>query len=138
VTKTQLSLLRKQLTAIFENAQQSFLKDDAKNFFQSILSAAAQITRDPNSFTGSPGKNLAQTGVMGEFLEGLPYKSAIMNLTEEEWYQKSTGEQKSILNHLEARIKLYEEYDRDNTNWEGFGSPNRNEWVYRIPLDMLP
>ncbi|MDR3175863.1 MAG: VWA domain-containing protein [Desulfovibrio sp.] len=138
VTKTQLSQLRKQLKAVFENAQQSFLKDDAKNFFQSILSAAAQMTRDPNAFTGSPGKNLAETGVMGEFLEGLPYKSAIMNLTEEEWYQKSTGEQKSILNHLEARIRLYEEYDRDSTNWEGFGSPNRDEWVYRIPLDMLP
>lgn len=138
VTKTQLSQLRAQLKAIFENAQQSFLKDDAKNFFQSILSAAAQMTRDPNAFTHAPGKNLAQTGVMGEFLEGLPYKSRIMNLTEDQWYQMSTGEQKDILNHLEARIKLYEEYDRDSSNWEGFGSPNRDEWVYRIPLDMLP
>lgn len=138
VTKTQLSQLRAQLKAIFENAQQSFLKDDAKNFFQSILSAAAQMTRDPNAFTHAPGKNLAQTGVLGEFLEGLPYKSRIMNLTEEQWYQMSTGEQKEILNHLEARIKLYEEYDRDSAHWEGFGSPNRDEWVYRIPLDMLP
>lgn len=138
VTKTQLSQLRAQLKGIFENAQQSFLKDDAKNFFQSILSAAAQMTRDPNAFTHAPGKNLAQTGVMGEFLDGLPYKSRVMSLTEDQWYNMSTGEQKDVLNHLEARIKLYEEYDRDSANWEGFGSPNRDEWVYRIPLDMLP
>jgi serine/threonine-protein kinase PpkA len=138
VTKSQLSQLRAQLKAIFESARLSFLKDDARNFFQSILSAAAQMTRDPDGFTRSPGKNLAQTGVMGEFLEGLPYRSRIMNMTEDAWYQMSTGEQKGILNHLEARIRRYEEYDRDNTNWEGFGSPHRDEWVYRIPLDMLP
>ncbi|MDR2056238.1 MAG: VWA domain-containing protein [Desulfovibrio sp.] len=138
VTKTQLSQLRAQLKAIFESAQQSFLKDESKNFFQNILSAAAQMTRDPQAFTRSPGKNLAQSGVLGEFLDGLPYRSRIMTLKEDDWYQMSTGEQKSILNHLEARIKFYEECDRDNTHWEGFGSPNRDEWVYRIPLSMLP
>ena len=138
ITKSQLSQLRAQLKNIFEKAQQSFLKEDAKNFFQSILSAAAQMTRDPDAFTRSPGKNLAETGVMGEFLDGLPYQSLFLTLTEEKWYNMSTGEQKSLLNHLEARIKRYEEYDRDSTNWEGFGSPNRDEWVYRIPLDMLP
>jgi serine/threonine-protein kinase PpkA len=138
VTKTQLSQLRAQLKAIFESAQQSFLKDESKNFFQNILSAAAQMTRDPQAFTRSPGENLAQSGVLGEFLDGLPYRSRVMNLKEDDWYQMSTGEQKSILNHLEARIRFYEECDRDNTHWEGFGSPNRDEWVYRIPLSMLP
>ena len=138
VTKTQLSQLRAQLKAIFESARQSFLKDESKNFFQNILSAAAQMTRDPQAFTGAPGKNLAQSGVLGEFMDGLPYRSRIMNLKEDDWYQMSTGEQKSILNHLEARIKFYEECDRDNTHWEGFGSPNRDECVYRIPLSMLP
>ncbi|MDR1777820.1 MAG: VWA domain-containing protein [Desulfovibrio sp.] len=138
VTKTQLSQLRAQLKAIFESAQQSFLKDVSQNFFQNILSAAAQMTRDPQAFTQNPGKNLAQSGVLGEFLDGLPYRSRILNLKEDDWYQMSTGEQKSILNHLEARIRFYEECDRDNTHWEGFGSPNRDEWVYRLPLSMLP
>ncbi|MDR2574542.1 MAG: VWA domain-containing protein [Desulfovibrio sp.] len=138
VTKTQLSQLRAQLKAIFESARQSFLKDESQNFFQNILSAAAQMTRDPQAFAQAPGKNLAQSGVLGEFLDGLPYKSRIMNLKEDDWYQMSTGEQKNILNHLEALIKFYEECDRDNTHWEGFGSPHRDEWVYRIPLSMLP
>lgn len=138
VTKTQLSRLREQLKRVLEQAQQSFLQDASSNFFQSILSAAAQMSRDPNAFANSPGKNLKDAGVMDEFLNDLPYKSRILNLTEDEWYQKTTGEQKSILDHLEARIKRYEEYDRDNANWEGFGDPDRNKWSYRVPLDMLP
>ncbi len=138
LSKTQLSQLREQLNIILQSARQSFFKDDAKNFFQSILSAAAQLTRDPSRFSHSPGQNLAQTGVLAEFLDGLPYQSRVMTLTEDDWYRMSTGEQKDFMNHLSARIARYEEYDRDNTHWEGFGAQNRNEWVYRVPLDMLP
>ncbi|MDR3363310.1 MAG: VWA domain-containing protein [Desulfovibrio sp.] len=138
VSKTQLSQLREQLKAILEKARQSLINDTTQNFFQSILSAAAQMTRDPNSFVNSPAKNLAQAGVMGEFLDGLPYKSRLMNLTEEDWASLSLGEQNEIINHIEARIRRYEEYDRDNKNWEGFGAADRSEWVYRVPLSMLP
>ncbi len=138
LTKTQLSQLREQLNIILQSARQSFYKDDAKNFFQSIQSAAALLSRDPGSFSTTPGKNLAQAGLLGEFLEGLPYQSRVMSLTEEDWYRMSTGEQKDFMSHLSTRIARYDEYDKDNTNWEGFGSPNRNEWVYRVPLDMLP
>ena len=40
--------------------------------------------------------------------------------------------------HTKKRSREYERYDRDNTHWESFGSPNANEWVYRVPLKMLP
>lgn len=138
LSKSQLSQLREQLDIILKSARQSFLKDDDKNFFQSILSAAAHLSRDPTSFSHQPGQNLAQTGVLGEFLEGLPYTSEVTQLTEQDWYAMSTGDRKKFINRLETCILRYDEYDRDNTNWEGFGSANRSEWVYRVPLDMLP
>jgi serine/threonine-protein kinase PpkA len=137
LTKTQLSQLRQQISLIYDHAVRALLTEE-KNFFQSILSAAVQLTNDPTQFSNKPGQNLAQMGVLGEFLEGLPYVSHVMSLTEEDWRNMSTGEQKKFIDHLHARIALYDEYDKDNANWEGFGSQNRNEWVYRVPLTMLP
>ena len=137
LTKTQLSQLRQQINLIYDHAVRALLTEE-KNFFQSILSAAVQLTNDPTQFSNKPGQNLAQMGILGEFLEGLPYVSHVMSLTEEDWRNMSTGEQKKFIDHLHARIALYDEYDKDNANWEGFGSQNRNEWVYRVPLIMLP
>jgi len=138
LTKSQLSQLRQQINLIYDHARRQLIMEDEKNFFQSLISAAAQLTRDPTAFSYRPGQNLAQTGILGELLEGLPYVSRVMSLTEEDWTNMSTGEQKQFIDHLHARIALYDEYDKDNANWEGFGSQNRNEWVYRVPLTMLP
>jgi serine/threonine-protein kinase PpkA len=135
LTKTQLSLLRQQLKMILDNAEGDFIKGGT-NLFQNIQSAAAMLTRDPVRY--KQGQNLAEMGILGEFLDGLPYKSTVMTLTEKSWMEMGTGDRLGFINNLKALIALYDEYDKDNTNWEGFGSQNRNEWVYRVPLTMLP
>lgn len=135
LTKAQLSDLSEQVQTIVDNAERT-KKSDARDFFQGILSASAKSARDPNAPTN--GKTLAELGVLGEFLEGLPYKSAIMDLTEEDWYRKSVGEQTAFINRLKSKITLYGEYEGDKQQWEGFGINNANERVCRIPLDMLP
>lgn len=137
LTKNQLSDLQRQLKIIIDQAERT-KKTDSKDFFQGILSASAQLARDPAAFSQKPGQNLQQTGVLGEFLEGLPYKSDIMLLQEEDWYRMSVGEQTAFINRLRSRIARYEEYDKDRSNWESFGSPNAGDWVYRVPLSMLP
>jgi len=79
-----------------------------------------------------------ELGLLAEFLEGLPYKSDIMLLREEDWYRMSVGEQTAFINRLKSRLARYEEYDRDRSNWESFGQANAGDWVYRVPLSMLP
>lgn len=137
LTKNQLSDLQKQIKIIIDQAERT-KKTDSKDFFQGILSASAQMARDPARFSKAPGQNLQQTGVLGEFLEGLPYKSDIMLLREEDWYRMSVGEQTAFINRLKSRIVRYEEYDKDQSNWESFGAPNAGDWMYRVPLNMLP
>ena len=137
LTKNQLSDLTAQLKLIIDQATRS-QRLGGTDFFQSLISMAAQLTRDPSRFSHQPGQNLAQTGVLGEFLEGLPYKSDVLGMTENDWYNKSVGEQAQFINRLKSRIARYEEYDKDRTNWESFGSTNSGDWVYRVPLSMLP
>jgi serine/threonine-protein kinase PpkA len=137
LTKNQLSDLQRQLKIIIDQAERT-KRTDSKDFFQGILSASAQMARDPARFSLTPGQNLQQTGVLAEFLEGLPYKSDIMLLQEEDWYRMSIGEQTAFINRLRSRIARYEEYDKDRSNWESFGAANAGDWVYRVPLTMLP
>lgn len=137
LTKNQLSDLSKRLKIVLNEATAA-QRLNSPGFFQNIVSAAAQLTRDPSQFSSAPGLNLAQTGVLGEYLEGLPYKSEILGLTEADWYSKSVGEQTQFIDHLRSRIARYDEYDKDRGNWESFGSPNPGDWVYRVPLTALP
>ncbi len=135
LTKNQLNDLSAQLKAIIDNAERT-KKTDSHDFFQGILSASTRMARDPNLPTR--GKSLAELGVLAEFLEGLPYKSDIMLLREEDWYRMSIGEQTAFVNRLKSRLARYEEYDKDRANWESFGQANAGDWVYRVPLSMLP
>lgn len=135
LTKNQLNDLSAQLKTIIDNAERT-KKTDSRDFFQGILSASTRMARDPNLPTH--GKSLAELGVLAEFLDGLPYKSDIMLLREEDWYRMSIGEQTTFINRLKSRLARYEEYDRDRAAWESFGQPNAGDWVYRVPLSMLP
>ncbi len=136
LTKNQLNDLSQQLSIIIDNAERT-KKTDAKDFFQGILSASTRAARDPNS-PMPQGQNLSQLGVLGEFLEGLPYKSDIMLLREEDWYRMSIGQQTTFINRLKSRLARYEEYDKDRSHWESFGATNPGDWMYRVPLTMLP
>ena len=137
LTKGQLSALQKQLSLVIEKAEGTKLTG-SKDFFQSILSASAQMSRDPGQFASAPGKNLQSLGVLGEFLDDLPYKSQILQMTEDDWNNMNLGQQTQFINRLKSRIARYVEYEKDRDNWESFGASDSNDWVYRVPLSMLP
>ena len=137
LSKAQLSALQQQLKIVVDNAERT-KKTDSKDFFQSILSASAQMSRDPNMFTLKPGQNLQELGVLGEFLDDLPYKSQVLSMTEEDWYNMPVGQQTAFINRLKSRIARYDEYEKDRDNWESFGAANSDDWLYRVPLNMLP
>ncbi len=136
LTKNQLNDLSQQINIIIDNAERT-KKTDAKDFFQGILSASTRAARDPNS-PMPQGQNLAALGVLSEFLDGLPYKSDIMLLREDDWYRMSIGQQTTFINRLKSRLARYEEYDKDRSQWESFGASNPGDWMYRVPLTMLP
>ncbi len=137
LTKDQLSALRRQLELIVDNAERT-KKTDSRDFFQGVLSASAAMSRDPARFAARPDQNLQQLGVLEEWLDGLPYQSDVLSMTEEDWYRMSVGQQTAFINRLKSRMDRYDEYDRDLRNWVNFGSQHPGDWLYRVPLNMLP
>ena len=137
LTKGQLSRLRQQLKVILKGAEDAFLNGNT-NLFEQIRSAAAALSSDPNAFSLQPGQNLAESGMLEEILSDLPYKSRITGMTDKTWADMSTGQRDKFMRDLKGLIARYDEYDRDATHWESFGSKNPDDWVYRVPLNMLP
>ncbi|MDR1310240.1 MAG: VWA domain-containing protein, partial [Deltaproteobacteria bacterium] len=136
LTKNQLSSLSRQLRVIMEKADQA-LDTQSRDFFQSILSASAQIVNDPQSFAIKPETTLGDMGVMGEFLGDLPYQSVIMGKTETDWYNMSAIEQDNFVRVLKSKIELYDQFDKDN-KWAKFSGVDQGDWLYRVPLNALP
>jgi serine/threonine-protein kinase PpkA len=137
LTKNQLSDLSQRLKVILNQAQRT-KRTGAKDFFQSILAAAAQTSRDPTQFSRKPSQNLGELGILAEFLDDLPYRSNIMRLNEEDWYRLSVGEQQAIVNGLKSKIKRYTQIHDDIANWATFGATEPGDAVYRVPLTLMP
>lgn len=137
LTKGQLSNLYKQLKLLLAGSEQAFLNGDGDLFGQ-ILSAAAQMSRDPNQFSLHPDRNLAENGLLDEVLADLPYKSVIGSLTRKDWEDMSTGQRDAFIRRIKGLLARYEAYDKDASHWESFGATNPNDRVYRVPLAMLP
>ena len=137
LTKNQLSDLHQRLKVILDQAQRT-KRTGARDFFQSILSAAAQTLRDLSQFSRRPNQNLGQLGFLGEFIDDLPYRSSIMRLTEEDWYRLSVGEQQALVDDLKSKIRRYSQYHDDVANWVSFETTDPGDTVYRVPLSMMP
>jgi len=138
LNKRQLDSLGKQLQLVLDAAKSS--RDmDSGQLFERLVSLSAQTVRDPSLLHGKGvAANLAELGVLPEFLEDLPYKSWIMSLTPEAWSAMNSTEQDAKIRDLEAKLQLYREYHNDVSNWMSFGTHDPAEALYRVPLTSLP
>ena len=137
ISKNQLSDLQETLEAIFAAGEQTFMS--AKDFFGQLRGAAAALARDPDSMSQIQVKRLADVGLVGEWLDDLPYTSQIMNLTESRWLARSYAEQQEVLDVIEEKIRLYRRIHDDTDRWIALTPKGQaGESVTTVPLDALP
>ena len=137
ITRNQLSDLQATLKAIIDAGESTRVAPN--DFFRQLRSAAATMARRPEGVGGENARRLADLGLIGEYLEGLPYRSRIMELSEDDWLSWSFGQQRQFLDDLEAKVALYRQI-YDNTDlWIALdGDRSGGEAVSPIPLDALP
>lgn len=135
INKQQLDSLRETLKTILAAGRKGQISGD--DFFSSLQAAAATTARDPEMIKRA--KSLAQSGLVPEFLVGLPYKSRIMDMTNELWSSWSVDEQDMFLADLEARIMAYETIHDGPEGWVQLNkSDDPSEYVYPVSLELLP
>lgn len=133
LTRNQLSDLAGTLRGIVQAQAAARLAPDT--FFERVRGAMAATVRDPRRM--AEFQRLG--GAFGEYLQDLPYESQVMSITPEVWVNMGAAARRELVNALEAKLRLYEEYNRQPSLWVSFdGGRNPGEAMYPVPLDDLP
>ncbi|GAB3129163.1 vWA domain-containing protein [Novispirillum itersonii] len=137
LTKNQLSDMQQVVKSILDAGQAAQLSP--KDFFARMRSAAATLGRDPNAINAPNAQKLADLGLMGEYLDDLPYRSKVLDLDQETWSSWSISQQQVFLDELQRKLRLYQIYHDDVSRWVALdGGADPGEAVYPVPLDAMP
>lgn len=137
LTKNQLSDMQQVVKSILDAGQAAQLSP--KDFFSRMRSAAATLGRDPNAINAPNAQKLADLGLMGEYLDDLPYRSKVLDLDQETWSSWSISQQQVFLDELQRKLRLYQIYHDDVSRWVALdGGADPGEAVYPVPLDAMP
>ncbi len=142
LTKDQLSDLQQVLKGIVEAAETDLgAEDTSRGFFDRLASVAARFSVDPQAGGIDKSTRLADLGLLGEYLQGLPYKSDVLALTQDTWTRWGAMRQVEFIDQLKKKIRRYGLYYADREQWVDLaqsGSAEPSDLVYPIPLDELP
>lgn len=135
LTRNQLSSLAAALRPIVEEGGGATSQTDPVAFFRRVQELAARASNDARQI----GDDTAMGEVLGEYLEGLPYRSPILALTADDWVRASRPEQRDILLTLKSKLALYEQIHNNPERWIKLHPDAQDgESVTTIPLHQLP
>lgn len=138
LTKNQLSDLAEVVTTVLDAGEQS-QQTGSVDFFDLIRSAAAHLARDPAALSDPKASNLGELGLLGEYLEDLPYQSDVLSLSRDDWVAWSLSQQEELLDSLRRKLRLYQVYNEDVDRWVALApGADPGETVYPVPLEALP
>jgi len=135
LTRNQLNDLKITVQKLTELAQSNRLRP--AEFFARLQSVAGSMVRDPEAIAQGQIESLGD--VVGEYLDGLPYESEIMGLTESNFLAMGPVGQLNLLRNLESKLELYRRFNENADLWVSLteGAPP-GEQVYPVPLTALP
>ena len=136
MTRNQLSALSQALNTIIQTAEATALAP--ASFFDQLKSAVATAARDPNLIGRAGFTNLRDTGLFGEFLDDLPYRSKLLSIDQDLWSRWSVGEQQEFLDELDSKLALFRRFYEDTDNWQDLGGGDPADAVFPVPLEALP
>ena len=136
LTKAQLSDMSAAVKEIVVAANSSLV--DPTAMFARLRSVAATMGRDPNQLSQVRTENLSKL-VLGEYLEGLPYKSDVLGLDEDAWKSMSVAAQTQFIIRLNTKLRQYQSFNEDSSSWVSLAKgSDPSEFVYPVPLESLP
>lgn len=137
LTKSQLSDLSDVLKQILDAANEGLISPS--EMFERLRSVAATMGADPNQLKQNGNAKLADLGMLGEYLEDLPYQSEVLNLDEETWKSWDGLAQEKFIRTLSTKLRHYQRYNADVDRWVALAKDSdARDNVYPVPLEMMP
>jgi hypothetical protein len=137
LTKSQLSDLQKTVVGAISALNEA--QTNPRDFFAQLQSASTAMGRSPGRVGQGAVKNLEASGLMDEFLQGLPYQSRLMSISQDDWMRMGVTEQQEIIDDTRSKLELYQRYHDDTNRWIRLHEKDRpDDHVYAVPLGALP
>jgi hypothetical protein len=141
LTRDQLSELHDVMQQVLDTFEEGLLSP--RNFLADLQSLAATMSRDPEAVGDvtrtTSGGNLNDMGFMQEYIEDLPYRSDVMNLSIEDWETWPAARQLEFIHGLEERIAYYRALHDHTDLWVSLdGGSVGGHSVFPLELEMLP
>ncbi|OKH86715.1 vWA domain-containing protein [Thalassospira sp. TSL5-1] len=135
LSRNQLNSLAQSLREIVDQARAAEL--DPGNFFGLLQSLSATTSNDPGR-NGGTFDNIAESGLLPSYLSQLPYRSKVLQLTQEDWLNWGMTGQLEFIDELELKLTMYQQMNDDTDRWVNFGSEDSGQAAYPVPLYALP
>ncbi len=114
----------------------------SEDFIDQLQSVMTSAMREPNMINKGvePGNlTLGKTGILPEFIEGLPYKTKVVKLSIERYANAPALWQRTFLNDLKSKIAQYEAYYKNNDIWVKLNAGDKpGDHVTFLEIDRLP
>ena len=135
VTKNEMATMAELLDNLVRLGEASRDETDAANFFSQVQDVIASMAQNPDTVVRTGSDTL---GGALEYLERLPYRSPILQMTQERWGQSAIN-RRSTLDGMRRKLALYRKWLFDSTVWTSLydGAPD-GEQVFAMPFDVLP
>lgn len=107
--------------------------------FADLRSIAATMGNDPNQIKQGSATKLGEMGLLGEYVENLPYLSEVLGLDEETWKSWDGLAQEKFIRRLNTKLQYYQRYNEDVDRWISLApQSDPRDHVYPVPLENLP
>lgn len=135
LNKRQLDSLVKTLQTIIEAGRRG--QKSGQGFFKALKEVAVVSGADPDKILNA--KKYGESGLVPEFLAGLPYKSKVMALTGETWASWNSMEQDEFMNELDGKIQAYQDIHEQADQWVQLNKgDDKDQYVYPVKLSLMP
>lgn len=135
LTKNEMATMAELLDNLVRLGEQAQDTGDAYTFFGQVRGVIADMATNPDMVVNPDAKTL---GGALEYLERLPYRSQLLQMTEDRWGQ-SAMLRRSILDGMRQKLVQYRKWLYDESVWTALydGAPD-GEHVFAMPFDVLP
>jgi serine/threonine-protein kinase PpkA len=133
INRRELNDLRRVLQDVMTAGRQSQLS--GKDLFTALSSGICCAYRGQSRIR----REQTMAELVPEFLQGLPYKSPLMTLSNSLWASWSQEQQDEFLEGIEAKIPLYQTILDASDQWVRLHTGDAlDEYVYPLALEALP
>lgn len=137
LTRNQLSDLAGALKIILEKGLAG--RTAPETFFDQLRTAFAAVGSGDAQRLAQIAQASNIGGLLGEYLDGLPYKSELLDIGQEDWLAMGSIGQRNILNNVESRLRLYQAFEQQTDLWRDIThGGHAGEMAYPVPIEALP